>query len=55
MTREQFRLDLSDLRELVFERFSNVSMQSAPWLTQQCTVGRILRRVRRNALPQQQT
>ena len=63
VTRQKFRLVLSDLRELVFEGFSDASMQSAPRLTQKRTVGRILNkrmfeqigRVRRNALSEQQT
>ena len=63
MTRQQFRLVLSDFGELAFESFCDTGVERTSGLAQQGAVGRILHqrmfeqisRVRRRTLPKQQT
>ena len=63
VTRQQFRLVLSDLGEVAFEGLGNAGVQRASRLAQKRAVGRILHQsmfekiacVRRHALPKQQT
>jgi hypothetical protein len=61
--REQLRLAMGNLGNLVFERFGNAGVQHAARLAQQRTIGRFLhqgmleqvRRLRRYSLAKQQT
>ena len=63
VTRQNLRLVLSNVREVPFESFGNASVQRTSRLAQKSAVGRILNegvfkqiaRVRRHALPEQET
>ena len=63
VTRQQFGLALGDLRELAFKSFGDAGVERASRLAQQRAIGRVLHqrmleqigRVRRHALPEQQT
>ena len=63
MTRQQLRLVLGNIGELAFEGFGDAGVKRASRLAQQRAVGRVLHqgvleqigRVRRHALPEQQT
>ena len=63
VTRQQLRLALGNLGELAFKNFGDASVKRASRLAQQRAVGRVLHqrvleqisRVRRHALPEQQT